>query len=104
MKRRTLMILFLLACLLPACSGKSSVLTAGYDTMQGKRPSPNAAEALASARTVERSWRHEIYSRAARYPQARFPNPSVHKLMGDLRLLAQKYDFTVVSVRLLRPR
>jgi hypothetical protein len=53
---------------------------------------------------AERSWEHEIQSRGRRYPAKRFANPSKDELMDDLRALAQKHDFELVSVRLLTPR
>jgi hypothetical protein len=104
MKVRTLITLLLLAFLVSACSGKSSVLTAGYDRLGGKSPSPNAEKAVAQAAMTKRSWLHEIESRARRYPKERFSNPSKDDLMGGLRTLAQKNNFDLVSVRLLMPR
>jgi hypothetical protein len=97
-------VLMVLVVLLPACSSKSSVLTAGYDRVGGKSPSPNAEKAKAQAAIAERSWVHEIQSRGRRYPAKRFSNPSKDELMGDLRALAHKNDFDVVSVRFLMPR
>jgi hypothetical protein len=96
-------VLMVLVLLLPACSSKSSVLTAGFDRGV-KTPSPNAEKARAQAAFARRSWEHEIQSRGRRYPAKRFANPSKDDLMGDLRTLAQKNDFDVVSVRLLMPR
>jgi hypothetical protein len=96
--------LMVLVLLLPACSGKSSVLTAGYDRVGGKTPSPNAEKAKAQAATAERNWEQEIQSRGRQYPQKRFANPSNDELMGDLRALAQRNEFELVSVRLLTPR
>jgi hypothetical protein len=104
MKVRTLISLLILAFLLPACSEKSSVLTAGYERVGGKSPSPNAEKAAAQAAMAERNWEHEIQSRAQRYPEKRFSNPSKDDLMGDLSALAQKNDFDLVSVHLLMPR
>jgi hypothetical protein len=104
MKLRALSTSLLLAFLLSACSGKSSVLTAGYDRLGGKSPSPNAEKAVAQAAMTKRSWLHEIESRARRNPKERFLNPSKDELMGDLRTLARKNDFDIVSVRLLKPR
>ncbi len=97
-------ILMVLVFLLPACSGKASVLTAGYERFGGKSHSPNAEKATAQAVMAERSWEHEIQSRARRYPEKRFANPSRDELMGELRVLAQKNAFEIVSVRLLTPR
>src|SRR5258705_2355162 len=94
----------LLVFLLAACSGNPSVLTAGYDRVGGKTPSPNAEKAKAQAAITARSWEHEIQSRARRYPEKRFANPSKDELMADLRALAEKNDFDLVSVRLLMPR
>jgi hypothetical protein len=88
MKVRTLITLLLLAFLVSACSGKSSVLTAGYDRLGGKSPSPNAEKAVAQAAVTKRSWLHEIESRARRYPTERFSNPSKDDLMGGRRTLA----------------
>jgi len=93
-----------LVFLLPACSGKSSVLTAGYERFGGKTPSPNAERAKAQAAMTERAWEHEIQSRARRYPEKRFFNPPKDQLMGDLRALAQKHDFELVSAWLPMPR
>src|SRR5882724_9440961 len=98
--RGPLIALMVLVFLLPACSGKSSVLTAGYERFGGKTPSPNAERAKAQAAMTERAWEHEIQSRARRYPEKRFSNPSKDRLMGDLRALAQKHDFELVSARL----
>jgi hypothetical protein len=94
----------LLVFLLAACSVKPSVLTAGYDRVGGKTPSPNAEKAKAQAAITARSWKHEIQSRARRYPEKRFANPSKDALIADLRALAQKNNFDLVSVRLLKPR
>jgi hypothetical protein len=94
----------LLVFLLAACSGKPSVLSAGYDRVGGKTPSPNAEKAKAQAAITARSWKHEIQSRARRYPEKRFANPSKDALIADLRALAQKNNFDLVSVRLLKPR
>jgi hypothetical protein len=96
--------LMVLVFLLSACSGKASVLTAGYERFGGKSPSPNAEKAKAQAAIAERNWEHEIQARARRYPEKRFANPSKDELMGDLRALAQKNDFEIVSVRLLARR
>jgi hypothetical protein len=97
--------LLVLVFLLPGCSGKSSsVLTAGYERLGGKTRSPNAEKAKAQAAMTERAWEHEIQSRARRYPEKRFSNPSKDQLMGALRALAQKHDFELVSARLLLPR
>jgi hypothetical protein len=96
--------LVVLVFLLPACSGKSSVLTAGYERLGGKTRSPNAEKAKAQAAMTERAWEHEIQSRARRYPKKRFSNPSEDQLMGDLRALAKKHDFELVSARLLMPQ
>lgn len=103
MKGRTLISFLMLAFLVSACSGKSSVLTAGYDRFGGKSPSPNAEKAVAQAAMTKRSWLHELESRGRRYPRERFSNPSKDDLMGDLRALAQKNKFDLVSVRLLMP-
>jgi hypothetical protein len=100
----SLISLVMLVFLLPACSGTPSVLTAGYDRVGGKSRSPNAEKAKAQAAAAERSWEYEIQSRARRDPEKRFSNPSKDELMGDLRTLAQKNNFDLVSVRLLRPR
>jgi hypothetical protein len=94
----------LLVFLLAACSGKPSVLSAGYDRVGGKTPSPNIEKAKAQAVITARTWEHEIQSRGRRYPEKRFANPSKDELLADLRALAQKNDFDVVSVRLLMPR
>ena len=96
--------LMLLVFLLPACSGEPSVLTAGYERVGGKSPSPNAEKAKAQAAFAERSWEHEIESRARRYPEKRFANPSKDELIADLRGLARKNDFELVSLRFLKPR
>jgi hypothetical protein len=104
MKRQSFIAFLALAMLLPACSEKPSILTAGYEGLRGKRPSPNAKEALAQARIAERGWLREITSRARRYPEARFPNPPSAELVRNVREYAQRYDFDIVSVRLLRPR
>lgn len=100
----SLLSLVMLVFLLPACSGTPSVLTAGYDRIGGKSPSPDAEKAKAQAAAAERSWEHEIKLRARRYPEKRFSNPSNDELLGDLLALAQKNNFDVVSVRLLMPR
>jgi len=50
MRLRTLNTFLLLALLGSACSGKSSVLTAGYERFGGKSPSPNAERALVKRR------------------------------------------------------
>jgi hypothetical protein len=94
----------LLVFLLAACSGKPSVLTAGFDGVGGHSPSPNATKAKANAAFARRTWEHEIQSRGRRYPAKRFANPSKDELIADLRALAQKNDFELVSVRLLMPR
>jgi hypothetical protein len=104
MKVPTLIGFLLLAFLMSACSEKSSVLTAGYDRLGGKSPSPNAEKAVAQAAMSKRNWLHEIESRARRHPKERFLNPSMDELMGTLRTLARKNDFDIVSVRLLKPR
>jgi hypothetical protein len=96
--------LVVLVFLLTACSGKPSVLTAGYDRLGGKSASPNAEKAKTQAAAAERNWEHEIQSRGRHYPKKRFANPSNDELLGDLRALAQKNDFELVSVRLVRPR
>ncbi len=96
--------LMLLVFLMPACSGEPSVLTAGYERVGGKSPSPNAEEAKAQAAFAERSWEDEIQSRAHRYAEKRFANPSRGELMADLLALAQKNDFELVSLRFLKPR
>jgi hypothetical protein len=93
-----------LAFLLTSCSGKSSVLTAGYDRLGGTSASPNAEKAKVQAAAAERNWEHEIQSRGRHYPKKRFANPSKDGLMGDLRALAQKNGFELVSVRFLLPR
>ena len=104
MKLRALSTFLLLALLGSACSGRSSVLTAGYERFGGKSPSPNAEKAIAQAAMTKRSWLNEIESRGRRHPKKRFSNPSKDELIGDLRALAQKNDFEIVSVGLLRPR
>jgi hypothetical protein len=96
--------LLMLMVFLSGCSGSPSVLTAGYDRVGGKSPSPDAEKAKAQAAAAERSWEHEIKSRAQRYPEKRFSNPSRDELLGDLRALAQQNNFDLVSVRLLGPR
>lgn len=96
-------IAMLLVFLLAACSGRPSVLSAGYDRVGGKTPSPNTEKAKAQAAFAERSWEQEIQSRARHYPKKRFANPSKNELMGDLRALAKKNNFELVSVRLLMP-
>jgi hypothetical protein len=101
---RPFITLIVLVVLLPACSSKSSVLMAGYDRVGGKTPSPNAEKAKAQAVFAERSWEHEIKARGRRYPKKRFSNPSKDELIADLRALAQKNDFDLVSVRFPRPR
>jgi hypothetical protein len=93
-----------LVFLLAACSGKPSVLTAGFDGVGGHSPSPNATKAKANAAFARRTWEHEIQSRGRRYPAKRFANPSNDELMVNLRALARKNDFELVSVRLLMPR
>jgi len=100
----SLISLVMLVFLLPACSGTPSVLTAGYDRFGGKSPSPSAEKAAAQAAATERSWENEIKSRAQRYPEKRFSNPSKNELLGHLRALAQINNFDLVSVRLLMPR
>ena len=100
----SLISLVMFVFLLPACSGTPSVLTAGYERVGGKSPSPNAEKAKAQAAATERSWENEIKSRAQRYPEKRFSNPSKDELLGDLRALAHKNKFDLVSVRLLVPR
>ena len=84
---------------------ETSVLTAGYDGVEeGKSLSPNTEKAKEQTTFSERSWEREIQSRGRRYPDKRFLNPSKDELMSDLRALAQKHDFELVSVRLLTPR
>jgi hypothetical protein len=49
-------------------------------------------------------WRANLRSGAAADPTRRFPNLSRATLIARLRLAANRYHFTVVSVRILHPR
>ena len=47
-------------------SHSEAVLTAGYDTLQGHRASPDPAAALAVARRTEQAWRRELANGSGR--------------------------------------
>lgn len=85
-------------------SSNESVLTAGYDRARGHRASPGPAAAIESARHSEQSWRHELAQRARTQPHEVFDNPAATELRQELRKVARRYDFEIVSVQLLRPR
>jgi hypothetical protein len=96
--------------LLAGCSSQKNashgdaVLTAGYDSLQGHRASPDPAAAIAVARRTELAWRRELAKPAGDAPQQSFDNLSVAELRARLRKAATAHRFDVVSLALRRPQ
>ena len=62
------------------------------------------SQATRDARHVSAMWRSELRKRAREAPRQRFDNLSPQVLRRRLEAAARRYDFEVVSFRLLRPR
>lgn len=71
---------------------------------QATRHKVGAAEAVKAGQVSRAQWRQEIARRAREDPATRFPNLAPFLLRQRLAEAARRYDFEVVSVRLLRPR
>jgi glycosyltransferase involved in cell wall biosynthesis len=66
--------------------------------------SGKSSQATRDARHVSAMWRFELRKRAQEAPRQRFDNLSPQVLRRRLDAAARRYDFEVVSFRLLRPR
>jgi glycosyltransferase involved in cell wall biosynthesis len=66
--------------------------------------SGKSSQATRDARHVSAMWRFELRKRAREAPRQRFVNLSPQVLRRRLDAVARRYDFEVVSLRLLRPR
>jgi glycosyltransferase involved in cell wall biosynthesis len=66
--------------------------------------SGGSSQATRDARHVSAMWRSELRTRAREAPKQRFDNLSPQVLRRRLDAAARRYDFEVVSFRLLRPR
>lgn len=99
-----------LAALAAGCSSSSppnrSLLTAGIGVRGcGAKPHRIGAKAaVAGGRRSRVSWKADLLARAQRYPAERYDNPSREGLIERLHEFAKRYDFEVVSARVLRPR
>ena len=63
-----------------------------------------ASRMSTSLTVMEHVWRAHLRSGAAADPNRRFSNPSLAALNARLRIAANRYHFTVISVQVLRPR
>ncbi len=105
MRPSQLIALAALVTLTPACRDRQSVLDEGIQPGQSRKSHViRRAEALASAHTMSERWERELRRRAQADPTTRFPNLDPSVLRRRLRLAANRHDFQVVSVRVLRPR
>jgi glycosyltransferase involved in cell wall biosynthesis len=94
-----------LALLVTGCSGKRSVLDEGVTLGHAHHAHViHPAEARRDVRATSATWRAEVRKRAREAPRQRFDNLDSAVLRQRLDAAARRYDFHVVSFRLLRPR
>jgi hypothetical protein len=87
------------------CGSHRSVLDEGVGVgPQATRHKVSAAETVRAGRISRPQWRQEIAKRAREAPRERFANLAPSLLRQRLAEAARRYDFEIVSVRLLRPR
>src|SRR5439155_15821534 len=94
-----------LAVLASGCCGKKSVLEQGVTFGIDRHAHViDPAEARRDVRSASAEWLAELPKRAREAPRQRFDNLSPQELRRRLDAAARRYDFGVVSFRLLRPR
>jgi hypothetical protein len=96
-------VVLLLVC--AGCANRRAVLYEGvhFGALQTLTPFSDT-DAQRVARQSEASWRRELEGRARNDPGERFDNLAPLELRRRLVELGGKYGFSVVAVKLLRPR
>jgi hypothetical protein len=85
--------------LLLACLAVVTASCGSSERISTPRVVPNSRAAK-----VEQNWLREIRSRAAAYPRQHFANPAPAVFATRLKLVASRYHFKVVKVRILHAR
>ena len=94
-----------LVLLASGCGGKKSVLDQGVTLGFGAKPHViHPPEAKRAAAGASATWEATIRNRAREAPRQRFDNLAPTVLRRRLDAAARRYDFRVVSFRLLHPR
>jgi hypothetical protein len=88
------------------CGGSKSVLEEGVSlgSMDAKKHVVGPVEARRAGRTTLANWKRELRKGARQRPTKRFQNLAPDELRARIARAADRYDFEVASLELLRPR